>query len=99
MFAAAYELPPWHTLSSGSDFLMYNATQRQATIRFGEFELDPSGELRSGGRKIKLQEQPLQILRILIERSGEIVSREELQKRIWSSDTFVSRFNLKTASL
>lgn len=62
---------------------------QKIAIRFGEFDPDPSGELRSGGRKIKLQEQPLQILRILIERPGEIVSREELQKRIWPSDTFV----------
>ena len=67
---------------------MYNVTRRVG-VRFGEFELDPSGELRSGGRKIKLQDQPLQILRILMEKPGDIVSRDELQKRIWPSDTFV----------
>jgi DNA-binding winged helix-turn-helix (wHTH) protein len=68
---------------------MSTSYPQKVAVRFGEFELDHSGELGSGGRKIKLQEQPLQILRILMERSGEIVTREELQKRIWPSDTFV----------
>jgi TolB-like protein/tetratricopeptide (TPR) repeat protein len=63
--------------------------QQKTAIRFGEFELDHSGELRSRGRKVKLQDQPFQILRILIERSGEIVTREELRQKIWPSDTFV----------
>src|ERR1700758_5312181 len=68
---------------------MSTSYPQRATIRFAEFELDHSGELRSEGRKIKLQEQPLQILRILIEQPGRVVAREELQKRIWPSDTFV----------
>jgi TolB-like protein len=63
--------------------------QQKTAIRFGDFELDPAGELHSGGRKIKLQEQPLQILRILMERQGDIVAREELQHKLWPSDTFV----------
>jgi TolB-like protein len=63
--------------------------QRPLGVHFGEFEFDQSGELRSGGRKIKLQEQPSQILRILIERAGQIVSREELRQKVWPSDTFV----------
>jgi DNA-binding winged helix-turn-helix (wHTH) protein/Tol biopolymer transport system component len=58
--------------------------------RFGVFELDVrAGELRKHGIKIKLQEQPFQVLQILIERRGEVVSREELQQRLWPSDTFV----------
>src|SRR5207248_6532303 len=65
------------------------ADQQKSTFRFGEFELDNSGELRSGGRKVKLQTQPSQILRILIERPGEIVTREELRQKIWPSNTFV----------
>ncbi len=68
---------------------MSTSYPQKVVVRFGEFELDPSGELRSGGRKIKLQEQPLQILRILMEQPGEIVTREELRKKIWPSDTFV----------
>jgi len=60
------------------------------TVRFGDFELDQdTGELRRGGVKIRLQEQPLQMLQILLEQPGKMVAREELQKRIWSSDTFV----------
>src|SRR5207244_9652828 len=62
----------------------------QGTIRFGDFELDQdAGELRRGGVKVRLQEQPLQMLQILLEQPGKVVAREELQKRIWSSDTFV----------
>jgi len=59
-------------------------------VRFGVFEADfAAGELRRQGIKIKLQEQPLQILEVLLERPGEIVSRDELQKRVWPADTFV----------
>ena len=60
------------------------------TFRFGVFELDPrAGELRKQGMKIKLQGQPVQILVMLLERPGEIVTREELQKKLWPADTFV----------
>ncbi len=59
-------------------------------FRFGEFDFDvAAGELRRNGSKLKLQDQPLQILQILVQRAGEIVPREELQRRIWASDTFV----------
>lgn len=59
-------------------------------VRFGLFELDlRAGELRKAGIKIKLQDQPFQILAMLLERPGEIVTREELQKRLWPQDTFV----------
>src|ERR1700736_2808070 len=59
-------------------------------VRFDRFELDlRAGELRKGGIRIRLQEQPLQVLQALLEKPGEVVSREELQKRIWPADTFV----------
>jgi TolB-like protein/Tfp pilus assembly protein PilF len=59
-------------------------------IRFGPFEVDfRAGELRKNGSKVKLQEQPLQVLEILLRRPGEIVTREELQQKIWPADTFV----------
>jgi TolB-like protein/DNA-binding winged helix-turn-helix (wHTH) protein/Tfp pilus assembly protein PilF len=59
-------------------------------IQFGAFELDSAaGELRKHGIRIRLQEQPLQILLQLLEHRGEVVTREELQKRIWPADTFV----------
>ncbi len=59
-------------------------------IRFGVFEVDlRSGELRKQGLKIKLQGQPIQILALLLERPGELVTREELREKLWPADTFV----------
>ena len=53
-------------------------------VRFGPFEMDgAAGELYQEGTKVRLQEQPLQILQILLEKPGEVVSREELRTRIW----------------
>jgi len=67
-----------------------NASLLPPTIRFVVFELNPqSGELRKQGMKIRLQGQPVEILGLLLERPGEIVSREELQKKLWPADTFV----------
>jgi Tol biopolymer transport system component/DNA-binding winged helix-turn-helix (wHTH) protein len=61
-----------------------------APIRFGVFEVDlQAGELRRQGIKVKLQDQPFQVLTMLLERSGEVVTREELQKKLWPADTFV----------
>src|SRR5260370_12718514 len=58
-------------------------------IRFGSFELDTdSRELLKQGVKVRLQEQPFQILQVLLEHPGRVVTREELQRRIWPSDTF-----------
>ncbi len=59
-------------------------------MRFGVYEVDPhAGELRRNGVKIKLQEQPFQVLTMLLERPGEVISREEMQRRLWPADTFV----------
>lgn len=59
-------------------------------IRFGVFELDTgSGELRKHGLKIRLPEQSFQILHLLLTRPGDVVTREELQRALWKSDTFV----------
>jgi DNA-binding winged helix-turn-helix (wHTH) protein len=58
--------------------------------RFGPFELDlRGGELRKEGRRIRLQEQPFQILRMLIESPGEVISREDIRKRLWPDNTVV----------
>lgn len=58
--------------------------------RFGPFETDLlSGELRKHGLKIKLQDQPFQVLALLIQRPGEIISRQELRQRLWPANTFV----------
>ncbi len=59
-------------------------------IRFGVFEVDlHTGELRKQGLRIKLREQPFQILLLLLAHGGEVVSRDELQKQLWPADTFV----------
>src|SRR3954471_4450864 len=58
--------------------------------RFGVFELDlNAGELRKSGVKVRLQGQPIQVLTVLLERAGDIVTREELRQKLWASDTFV----------
>ncbi len=68
------------------------AASAQLTPRyhFGSFVLDPSsGELRRNGTKLRLQEQPFQVLLKLIENSGNLVTREELHSTLWAADTFV----------
>jgi cholera toxin transcriptional activator len=58
--------------------------------RFGVFEVNPAaGELRKSGVRIRLQEQPFQVLLSLLERAGGVVTREELQQKLWPADTFV----------
>jgi DNA-binding winged helix-turn-helix (wHTH) protein/TolB-like protein len=60
-------------------------------VRFGTFELDlASGELRSRGQRVPLQDQPAQLLALLVRRQGEVVTREELRRALWSDDTFVA---------
>src|SRR5580700_7909160 len=59
------------------------------TVRFGVFEVDlRSGELRKSGSRIKLQEQPFKVLQTLLEHSGDLVTRDELQSRIWPEESF-----------
>jgi len=59
-------------------------------VRFSEFEADfRNGELRKNGSRIKLQDQPFRILQILLQHPGDLVTREDLQRQIWPSDTFV----------
>src|SRR5215471_10068372 len=62
----------------------------QGRLRFGVFEVDlRAGELRKHGLQVRLQEQPFEVLVMLLEHPGEVVTREELQKRLWPADTFV----------
>lgn len=59
-------------------------------LRFGMFELDlTAGELRKNGTKLRLQDQPLQVLILLLQRAGDVVTREDLRQKLWPSDTFV----------
>jgi len=63
---------------------------RRQVLRFGAFELDlRSGELRKTGLRVNLQEQPFKVLECLIDRPGELVTRDELRQRLWPGDTFV----------
>src|SRR4029077_3085864 len=74
------------------------AIQNAQVIRFATFEVDlRSGELRKSGVRLKLSDQPFQVLAILLEQPGQLVTREEFQKRLWP-DTFVDvDHNLNTA--
>src|ERR1700756_3699991 len=60
------------------------------SVRFAHFEVDfRAGELRKHGRRIRLQDQPLRVLAMLVERPGEVVTRDELRLQLWPADTFV----------
>jgi TolB-like protein len=62
----------------------------ESPLRFGSFELDvQSRELRRGAKSVRLQEQPFEILRLMLERPGHVVTREELRQRLWPDGTFV----------
>ncbi len=67
-----------------------SANPSSSIVRFGTFEVNvQTGELRHAGLRVKLQEQPFQVLVALLERPGEIVTRDELRSRLWPEDTFV----------
>src|SRR6267143_2067370 len=74
-------------------------TERSEILRFGTFEVDVrAGELRKQGVRIKLQEQPFHVLIVLLQRPGDVVTREELRSQNWPADTFVDFDNsLNTA--
>lgn len=66
------------------------AAERSNIARFGLYEIDlVSGELRKEGTRVRLQEQPFRVLAMLLERPGEMVTREEMRTRLWPGDTFV----------
>ena len=69
-------------------------------VKFGTFELDlAAGELRKNGLKVRLQEQPFRLLTFLVQRPGDLVSREELREKLWPADTYVDFDNsLNTAA-
>jgi len=69
---------------------MDNGNRSRQILRFGVFEADlETGELRKNGEKVPLQTQPFQVCAILLKRSGELVTREELRQKVWPEDTFV----------
>src|SRR5438445_434177 len=90
-------MPPHRRRFSG-DVLNLPLGQRSAMedsklspiVRFGLYEADlAAGELRKNGLKVKLQGKPFEIMTILLENAGEVVSREQIHKRLWPADTFV----------
>jgi DNA-binding winged helix-turn-helix (wHTH) protein len=69
---------------------MASPARPQVVIRFGEFELNATGgELRKAGLPLKIHPQPFRVLLLLAERSGQIVTREEIQRTLWGDNTFV----------
>ena len=84
------KLRPWYTSSTAVHLVMREDDQLRGRLRFGVFELDlRAGELRKHGLRVRLQEQPFQVLAVLLEHPGDVVTREELQKKLWPADTFV----------
>src|SRR5690242_9405593 len=68
---------------------MPQASEPLGRVSFGPFELDRhAAELHKHGVRIKLQAQPFQVLEMLVERPGEVVSRDELKRRVWPADSF-----------
>jgi hypothetical protein len=69
---------------------MLDTEQQELIRRFGVFEFNrATGELRKRGVRLKLQQQPRQILEMLLERAGEVVTREDLQRALWPSDVYI----------
>lgn len=90
------------SLRIGERFLTPSMWNEHSTkvVRFGPFELDlRSGELYTQGRKVQLQEQPFRILKLLTERRGEIVTREEIRTRLWPNGTIVEFENAVNAAI
>src|SRR5438270_13805462 len=74
--------------------------QQKAMHQFGVFELDlRMGELRKHGVRLKLQQQPFQVLAILVERAGEVVTRDDIQRALWPGDTYVDFDNAINSSI
>jgi TolB-like protein/DNA-binding winged helix-turn-helix (wHTH) protein/Flp pilus assembly protein TadD len=79
-----------HSVSLGIHLFVQEDLYLRMRLRFGVFELDlRAGELRKHGLRVRLQEQPFQVLAMLLEHPSEVVTREELQKKLWPADTFV----------
>jgi len=80
---------PWPVLEFTRFYNMMLGTGLPRTVRFANYELDTrAGELWAENQKVHLQEQPLQILMILLERAGDVVTRQELHKALWPGSSF-----------
>src|SRR6202008_4091848 len=80
----------WRNMQPSRRCLMASPGTKPGTIRFGAFELDAvNRELLKRGRPVKLQPQQFVVLELLVERAGQVVSREEIRQHIWDANTFV----------
>ena len=87
---AAFKVYTTRRQSSSKSMPAFQGNPSGRIARFGAFELDlAAGELRKNGAKLRLQEQPFQVLAFLLERAGDVVTREELRQKLWPVDTFV----------
>ena len=78
---------------------MATATHSRSA-RFGVFEVDlRAGEPRKAGLRVRLQEQPFQVLAMLLERPGEVVTREELQQRLWPNDALMVQHEITSSEI
>lgn len=76
--------------TTGEAMPMPASSSESAPLRFGVFEVDlAAGELRKNGARLRLQEQPFQVLVVLLENAGRVVTREDLRQKVWPADTFV----------
>src|ERR1700743_2773784 len=67
-----------------------NAASNDPVIRFGRYQVEVrSGELRKEGSKVRIQAQPFQLLVLLLNNAGRVVSREDIRRELWPGDTFV----------
>jgi serine/threonine protein kinase len=90
VFVGGSGLGLWAVIDSATVALSVMEIALPNRARFGVFELDlKAGELHRGDRRVLLQEQPFQVLRLLVEHRGQLVTREEMQKKLWPNDTVV----------
>src|SRR5215467_8598932 len=84
------ELKSWGKIVTLRGFMALPASSSRV-VRTGLFEIDMgSGDVQKAGRRVSLQEQPFRVLATLLERPGEVITREELRAKIWPTDTFVA---------
>src|SRR5215469_14473495 len=80
----------WRNTLPLARFSMHQSPPISHRVQFRDFEVDlRAGELYRSGQRIKIQQRPFQVLAILLQNAGQIVTREELRQRVWPADTFV----------
>jgi len=94
-FESTESVEPQHLARSRGEAVGSSSAVTQGTIRFGEdFEFDPRAlELRNDGRALKLERIPVQVLLILVEQKGQLVTREEIAEKIWGKGAFLDTDN------